>query len=316
MVSDFKNVPVATYMSEYGCNKQTPRPWQEVDALYGDTSVTDVFSGGIAFSYFPTSDGYGMVEFSGDGKQATTGADFQNLASHLKNVKLATTPSKADAKTGSIECAATPAGLIHASPNLPPTPDRAACECVNSNALSCHAIQSTANNPAKIGALTDYACSLLGQANTQANCDNIGANGTSGTYGALSFCSPEIKLNYAMSSFWESDQKETSCDFAGNATLTPNTPNSKSSSDLAAQCLANASAVQTPTATKGGPSQTTGVSPTSIVGPSGSGGAGDGKQDSGAGGSNGGGNKGSGASAVLASLGMVFLAVAGAVVAV
>jgi hypothetical protein len=31
--------------------------------------VTDVFSGGVAFSYFPTSDGYGMVTFSADGNR-------------------------------------------------------------------------------------------------------------------------------------------------------------------------------------------------------------------------------------------------------
>jgi hypothetical protein len=32
--------------------------------LYSEP-VTNVFSGGIAFSYFPTADGYGMVTFSG-----------------------------------------------------------------------------------------------------------------------------------------------------------------------------------------------------------------------------------------------------------
>ena len=48
------------------CIFSPPRLWTEVDALFSEP-VTDVFSGGVAFSYFPTSDGYGMVTFSGDG---------------------------------------------------------------------------------------------------------------------------------------------------------------------------------------------------------------------------------------------------------
>lgn len=53
---------------EYGlrcrCITSPPRLWQEVGSLYS-APTTNVFSGGIAFSYFPTSDGYGMVTFEG-----------------------------------------------------------------------------------------------------------------------------------------------------------------------------------------------------------------------------------------------------------
>lgn len=49
------------------CITSPPRIWNEVPALFSPP-VSDVFSGGIAFSYFPTSDGYGMVTFSADGK--------------------------------------------------------------------------------------------------------------------------------------------------------------------------------------------------------------------------------------------------------
>jgi len=64
----FEDIPVATYMSEYGCIFEPPRLWTEVAALAAPP-VSDVFSGGVAFSYFPTSDGYGMVTFSGDDGQ-------------------------------------------------------------------------------------------------------------------------------------------------------------------------------------------------------------------------------------------------------
>lgn len=39
--------------------------WTEVAALLS-SPMSDTFSGGVAFSYFPTSDNYGMVEISGN----------------------------------------------------------------------------------------------------------------------------------------------------------------------------------------------------------------------------------------------------------
>lgn len=67
-----------------------------------------------------------------------------------------------------------------------------------------------------------YACSLLGSSGSGASCDAIGGNGTTGTYGALSYCSPAIKLSYAFSAYYSFNPVRTSCDFSGNATLSPN----------------------------------------------------------------------------------------------
>lgn len=52
-------------MSEFGCITSPPRMWTEVAALLS-SPMSDTFSGGVAFSYFPTSDNYGMVEISGN----------------------------------------------------------------------------------------------------------------------------------------------------------------------------------------------------------------------------------------------------------
>ena len=86
ITSGFSQIPVVTYMSEFGlvddsklagscgqsrCIMSPPRLWTEVQALY-TSPVSDVFSGGVAFSYFPTSDGYGMVTFSSDGSTFVT----------------------------------------------------------------------------------------------------------------------------------------------------------------------------------------------------------------------------------------------------
>lgn len=47
----------------FSCITSPPRLWTEVAALFA-SPVSDVFSGGVAFSYFPTSDDYGMVTIS------------------------------------------------------------------------------------------------------------------------------------------------------------------------------------------------------------------------------------------------------------
>ncbi|WWD20964.1 hypothetical protein CI109_105443 [Kwoniella shandongensis] len=237
ITSGFANIPVATYMSEYGCIFSPPRLWTEVAALY-TAPVSDVFSGGMAYSYFPTADGYGMVTFSADGKTVTTSQDFTRLATQYNATQPANSPAKSSVTPGQLNCPSEGASLL-ASTNLPPTPDERACNCVNQNALACHVLQKSANEPAILGSLLDYTCSLLGTSNSGASCDAIGGNGTAGTYGQLSMCSPAIKLSYAMSAYYEFNPIATSCDFNGNATLSPNRPNTaQDASAAAASCLA------------------------------------------------------------------------------
>jgi len=68
VVSDFKDLTVPVYMSEFGCVDSPPRVWNEVASLYS-SPMSDVFSGGMAFSYFQANVGaYGLVDISSDGK--------------------------------------------------------------------------------------------------------------------------------------------------------------------------------------------------------------------------------------------------------
>ena len=62
---------------------------------------------------------------------------------------------------------------------------------------------------------------------SDANCNAISGNGSSGMYGPLAMCSPAIKLSYAMSAYYEVNPVDTSCDFGGNATLSPNSESKK-----------------------------------------------------------------------------------------
>lgn len=70
VVADFQTMTVPVYMSEFGCVANPPRYWNEVPTLYS-TPMSDVFSGGLAFSYFSTNNGegdYALVDISADGK--------------------------------------------------------------------------------------------------------------------------------------------------------------------------------------------------------------------------------------------------------
>ncbi|KAI5449931.1 1,3-beta-glucanosyltransferase [Naganishia albida] len=254
IVNDFENLNVAAYMSEYGCITNPPRLWQEVGSLYSQPT-TDVFSGGIAFSYFPTSDGYGMVTFSGtDGQQVETSDDFTRLATQLKNITSPpNTPTQGSVQSTQGICPTAENATFQASEVLPPTPNDAVCSCLYEKSFSCVVTPETANKPDIVGALTDYACSLLGASNASASCDPIASNGSTGTYGPLSYCSPSVKLSYIFSAYYEANNRRAdACDFSGNATAVRTPPNTaQDASDAANACLAQdpVGGVFTPTGT-------------------------------------------------------------------
>lgn len=59
---EFSNYSVPAFFAEYGCNKQTPRIFQETSALYG-SNMTSVWSGGIVFEYFQAVNNFGSSAF-------------------------------------------------------------------------------------------------------------------------------------------------------------------------------------------------------------------------------------------------------------
>lgn len=95
-ITAFTGLPVPAYFSEYGCNTVTPRTWTEVVGLFG-AEMSAVYSGGIAYSYFPTNDpkSFGMVTV--DGNTVTTSTDFTNLGSQYSAVTFLTTPAQSAA---------------------------------------------------------------------------------------------------------------------------------------------------------------------------------------------------------------------------
>ena len=181
------------YFSEYGCITSPPRLWTEAAALFS-TNMSDVFSGGIAFSYFPASSiqgQFGMVTISDDQNTVTVNDDFNRLKAQYTAISPPNSPAQTSAGVSSHPGCPTPNDTWLASDTLPPTPNLQACDCLGS-ALSCQFTPATSNYTAFIGSLLDVGCSLLGQSG--GSCSDIGANGQSGIYGLVSGCDPSKSL--------------------------------------------------------------------------------------------------------------------------
>ncbi|KAH0565051.1 hypothetical protein GP486_001561 [Trichoglossum hirsutum] len=125
LVSRFSNTSVPVFFSEYGCNTQSPRPFNEVQALYGP-NMTGVFSGGLVYEYSQEPSNYGLVDINSDGSVKLR-QDYDNLQQQYNklNITLLTSGNPADAAVNPPSCSAS---LID-SPNfyskfdVPKTPD-------------------------------------------------------------------------------------------------------------------------------------------------------------------------------------------------
>jgi len=242
----FAGYNVVAYFSEYGCNNPYPRPWADVAALFS-TDAAPVWSGGVAFSYFPaTSDAgqFGIVNISSDGSTVTTSTDYSNLQAAYGAVSFVNVPPQSSAPAASYpSCPAQNSSLL-ASTTLPPTPNDAACKCLQTN-LDCLFNPQTSNTTGIVGPLLDTACGLIGQVGS--NCNALSANGSTGTYGLVASCDPSSKLSFAMSIYYEANKRNAqSCSFSGNGTVNSKA-SSASATAVASSCLASATGTNIPT---------------------------------------------------------------------
>ncbi|KAG8957818.1 1,3-beta-glucanosyltransferase gas1 [Tulasnella sp. 408] len=255
IISDFQNFPIPAYFSEYGCIKTPPRLWTEVGALFGEQMVNE-WSGGVAFSYFPTADGFGMVTISSDGSSVTTSDDFTRLQTQYTSVSFINSPTQGAAGSNTQATCPPKSTAFLASTTLPPTPLHNVCDCLEKNAFSCVFSNTASSNTSPIiGELLNYACSQLGTLG--GSCVPLGADGAAGTYGPFSVCDPATKLSYALSEYYEgSNRQAAACSFSGNATVLSTAPASAQAADAAASSCASANP-----ATTGVPADPTATSP-------------------------------------------------------
>ncbi|CUA72380.1 1,3-beta-glucanosyltransferase gel3 [Rhizoctonia solani] len=244
----FENYPIAAYFSEYGCVSQPPRLWTEATALFS-SQMTPVWSGGLAFSYFPAVGGYGMITLSSDNTTVTTSDDFTRLQNVLSNITFVNEPTQSSASQSTYPACPTADTNFLASSTLPPTPNDATCDCIAKNSFSCLFTPTTQAGWSGLGSLLDTGCQLLGQAG--GSCNDIAGNGQNGTYGPLSGCSPSTKLSYVFSQYYErTNRNAQSCNFSGNATLANPLPsNSAAAAAAQSSCITSGpTGVTTPTA--------------------------------------------------------------------
>jgi hypothetical protein len=86
LVATFANTTVPVFFSEYGCNKVTPRVWDEVLTLYSPPMAA-VMSGGLAYEWTQEANNYGLVAVSGN-SSATLRTDYDNLQAKLNKLDI------------------------------------------------------------------------------------------------------------------------------------------------------------------------------------------------------------------------------------
>lgn len=217
---EFSNITVPVFFSEYGCNEVTPRPFTEVQALFG-TNMTDVWSGGIVYMYFEEENNYGLVTI--DGTSVSTLDDFNNYSTQIHSISPTSVNSATYTPTSTELSCPTTNNYWSASTDLPPTPDEDLCSCMN--AASTCVVDSSVDSD-------DYA-TLFAYVCSQVSCAGVSANGTTGEYGAYSFCSAEEQLNFVLNLYYESNGgSDTDCDFSGSASIRTATTQSGCASAL------------------------------------------------------------------------------------
>lgn len=205
---EFKNLSIPLFFSEYGCNEVTPRQFTEVQALYG-SDMTDVWSGGIVYMYFEETNNYGLVSIV-DGSVSTL-EDFSYLSKEIASISpTSVSNSSYTASTTSLSCPASTGEYWKASESLPPTPNQGVCDCI-SDAAECVVADDVSSDD--YAELFSYLCGEI-------SCAGITGNGTSGEYGAYSFCSSKDQLNFLLNYYYQQQDKDSSaCDFSGSASV-------------------------------------------------------------------------------------------------
>ncbi|KAJ6571481.1 1,3-beta-glucanosyltransferase [Mycena capillaripes] len=234
----FADYGVAAYFSEFGsedCNPN-PRIWTEIPVMFSEP-MTNVWSGGLAFSYFSVKSkghDFGMAVISPDNTTITTNSDFDNLAAKFNAISFVTTPAKGSTTPALPSCPAESPPSWNSSTTLPGTPDDAACGCL-ANELSCVFVPPTPDYMNLVGDLIGIACGLA--ISSGGTCDDISANGVTGVYGPVAMCDPTIKLSYVFSQYYElNHHAPAACSFSGNATINTNAKASGASA-AASSCM-------------------------------------------------------------------------------
>ncbi|KAI9292316.1 hypothetical protein K502DRAFT_319991 [Neoconidiobolus thromboides FSU 785] len=202
---EVKNYSIPSILSEFGCNVITPRPFGDLDALYGE-EMASVWSGGIVYEFTEEANNYGLVEIK-NGKVKTL-PDFDVVKSKFKDSKpKGTNKGDYNPKSKKSNCPSVEDDW-KASEKLPPTPNEDACKCMFES-LACQVNDNgqAESNGEKVG-------KLIGQTCGDGVCDLIKSDTEKGEYGDFSICDATTRNSIVFS---EAVKKGAKCDFNGFA---------------------------------------------------------------------------------------------------
>lgn len=218
---DYADMPIPVFFAEYGClDGDGPRPFNEVAAIYSD-DMTDVWLGGIVYTYQEQGDDYGLVSVSAG--NVSTLDDFINLLAQMAQLPSPSYAPRASASAEAEEAAATVACPTvefrewNASPKLPPTPDADTCACVV-NSLEC--VVEDFVREEDYNELFGMVCG-----SNPFLCGAINVNTGTGEYGGMSFCSIRDKVSFVLDAFYQDQGKAAdACDWYGAARIVTPAP--------------------------------------------------------------------------------------------
>ncbi|KAG0690340.1 hypothetical protein C6P40_003158 [Pichia californica] len=90
VVSAFENSTVPVFFSEYGCNTNSPRTFDEVSEGIYDNKMIDTLSGGLVYEYSQEASNYGLVEIGDSDDSVTLLSDYFNFKNQLKKSDIPT----------------------------------------------------------------------------------------------------------------------------------------------------------------------------------------------------------------------------------
>lgn len=142
--------------------------------------------------------------------------DFTSYSNHIASASPSGTnkASYSPTNTALQSCPSVGTAWEATATPLPPTPNINLCNCMSA-AARCVVKDSISTS--------DYS-DLFSVVCGYTDCSGVGANGTTGEYGAYSMCGAKDQLNFIINHYYEEqDESASACDFGGSATTTSTT---------------------------------------------------------------------------------------------